>query len=238
MRTTRDASGRFPERPFYTERELDDMFEHIVTSFLRQRRNAIAFPLTTDDLTVLIEEDVSDLDLYADLSGYGSEVEGMTKFEPGSKPHVAIAAELSESSCRENRLRTTLAHEYGHVRLHADLYDLYALRRPLFDQRHEPVAIYCKRATILSAKQSDWMEWQAGYACGAILMPRSYVQRIVREQQETRHIFGAVRDTSSDGIALIKAVAESFRVSNDAARIRLLRLGVLGEPVAAGSLFG
>ena len=108
----------------------------------------------------------------------------MTKFDPGSKPRVAIAAALSEKSGRENRQRTTLAHEYGHVELHTYLYDLHPLSRPLLDRRHEPTAIYCKRTTILSAAKSDWMEWQAGYACGAVLMPRTYVQQVVGEYKE------------------------------------------------------
>jgi len=46
MRVTRDNTGRFPERPFYTERELDQLFERIVTEFLRRRRGAVGFPLT------------------------------------------------------------------------------------------------------------------------------------------------------------------------------------------------
>ena len=68
MRVTRDNTGRFPERPFYTERELDQLFERIVTEFLRRRRGAVGFPLTTNELSILVEEHVSDLDLYADLA--------------------------------------------------------------------------------------------------------------------------------------------------------------------------
>ena len=158
----------------------------------------MGFPLTTNELSILVEEHVSDLDLYADLSRFGVDVEGMTKFDPGSKPRVAIAAALSEKSGRENRQRTTLAHEYGHVELHTYLYDLHPLSRPLLDRRHEPTAIYCKRATILSAAKSDWMEWQAGYACGAVLMPRTYVQQVVGEYREASGVFGAVPPWCTD----------------------------------------
>src|SRR5436189_1695042 len=32
-------------------------------------------------------------------------------------------------------------------------------------------------------RQRDWMEWQAGYASGAVLMPKSYVTNAVAEVQ-------------------------------------------------------
>ena len=111
VRSIRDPSGRFPERPYYQERELDQMFEGIVVGFLQRRHGSARFPITTDELTILIEADVSDLDVYADLSAYGPDVEGVTEFVPGSKPRVAIAAALSETASRENRTRTTLAHD-------------------------------------------------------------------------------------------------------------------------------
>ena len=162
----------------------------------------------------------------------------MTEFNPGSKPRVAIAAALSEQGHRENRNRTTLAHEYGHVRLHAYLYDLYPVSRPLLRSPRKPNAIYCKRDTIIDAAKSDWMEWQAGYACGAILMPRKYVHRAVGQYQETHGVFGAVRAESGHGQALVSMTASAFQVSRDAARVRLSRLNVLGEPPAMASLFG
>ena len=238
VRSIRDPSGRFPERPYYQERELDQMFEGIVVGFLQRSHGSARFPITTDELTVLIEGDVSDLDQYADLSRYGPDVEGVTEFVPGSKPRVAIAAALSETGNRENRTRTTLAHEYGHVKLHAYLYELHSPPQLLHDPHRKPNAIYCKRETMITAAKSDWMEWQAGYACGAVLMPRSYVQRVVGEYQETHAIFGPVRPESAHGQALVDATARAFQVSRDAARVRLSRLDALGEPPAIGSLFG
>lgn len=238
MRSIRDTTGRFPERPFYEERELDQLFEGVVVAFLRHRRGAPTFPITTDELTVLIEGDVSDLDQYADLSPYGPDVEGVTEFIPGAKPRVAIAATLSEQGYRENRNRTTLAHEYGHVRLHAYLYDLHRPPRPLLGSARKPNAIYCKRDNIIEAARSDWMEWQAGYACGAILMPRTYVLRTVGEYQEAHGIFGPVRAESTHGQALVTGTASAFQVSREAARVRLSCLGVIGEPPVIASLFG
>jgi hypothetical protein len=115
MRYVRDQTGRFGERPHYEPKELDVMFERIVVEFLKGKKGKAEFPITTEDVTVLIERDTEDLDLYADLSAYGQGVEGVTEFAPGRKPRVRISASLGTSETQENRLRTTLTHEYGHV---------------------------------------------------------------------------------------------------------------------------
>jgi hypothetical protein len=51
------------------------------------------------------------------------EVFGYTQFERGKKPLVKLARELREQQHRNNRLRTTLTREYGHILLHAWLYE-------------------------------------------------------------------------------------------------------------------
>ena len=84
----RDNTGRFHLRPHYQPNELDLACERLVTKFLKDRKSLIDFPISTDDLTVLIEEYAKDLDSSCDLSSYGPEVEGVTLFQSGSKPKV------------------------------------------------------------------------------------------------------------------------------------------------------
>jgi hypothetical protein len=112
------ATNAFGRRPHYKPEELDRECEAIINGFLKGLYGEARYPVKTDDLTKLIERDAETLDLYADLSGYGMDVEAVTEFNPGRKPRVFIAAALSEPS-KENRLRTTLTHEYGHVHFHA-----------------------------------------------------------------------------------------------------------------------
>src|SRR5262245_21717505 len=95
MRWVTDRTGRFQRRPHYDQSELDDECDQVVSSFLQKRHGYIDVPIATDDLTVLIEESVGDLDMYADLSDEAGEVEGVTEFRPGNKPHVRISAALS-----------------------------------------------------------------------------------------------------------------------------------------------
>lgn len=186
---------------------------------------------------MLIERDTSDFDSYADLSQYGDEVEGVTEFQKTGKPAVKIAAGLASDNRRENRLRTTLAHEYGHVHFHAYLWQAEPPTPDLLRQNPNANKQICKRDGILNAAQSDWMEWQAGYVSGAILMPISRLRQIVSTYMESHCLFGVVGSRGTHGQALIERVQKEFQVSSDAARVRLLKLNILGTEDAGPSLF-
>jgi hypothetical protein len=232
-----DRTGRFQNRPHYEPVELDRDCEKVITDFLRGLHNEVRFPVVTDDLTKLIERDAQELDLYADLSAYGPEVEGVTEFVRGAKPKVAISAKLYENSRQENRLRTTLTHEFGHVRFHACLWEIEPPSRDLLKSNPNSAKIICKRDTILDTAQSDWMEWQAGYVCGAILMPKSVLVSRCREFVEAKGIFGALAQDSDPGREFVAKVMTDFQVSEHAARVRLLKLGLMVPGAPTPSLF-
>jgi hypothetical protein len=90
-----DRTGRFSQRPHYEPKELDRECENIIADFLKERHGATKYPVSTDDLTVLIERDTESLDQFVDLSSYGCNVEGLTHFQPGRKPCVRISASLA-----------------------------------------------------------------------------------------------------------------------------------------------
>jgi hypothetical protein len=231
MKWLRDVTGRFPQRPYYEQDELDHECEAIVTAFLKAKHGSIAYPIPTEDLVRLIQRETADLDLYADFPDAG--IEGQTDFIPGQKPRVRIAHALSEQSWRENRLRTTLTHEYGHVRFH-DLWPANQMALPLFEG---PSPIQCKRDLILDAGAVDWLEWQAGYASGAFLMPITVVKQIVGDIREEFHLYGAIPLNSRAGEKLILQLQRAFQVSEDAARVRLRQLGCLGTSPTPPTLF-
>lgn len=237
VRLVRDTTGRFSQRPHYEPQELDRECEQIITKFLKDKHGKVEFPVKTDDLTLLIERDTSDFDSFADLSLYGSEVEGVTEFQKSGKPAVKIAAGLANDTRRENRLRTTLTHEYGHVHFHAYLWQVEPPTPDLLRQNPNANKQICKRDGILNAAQSDWMEWQAGYVSGAILMPVSRLRQIVGTYLEANGLFGVVGARGAHGQALIEQVQKEFQVSVDAARVRLFKLNILGTEDAGPSLF-
>jgi hypothetical protein len=218
MREVPDNTGRFGRRPHYDAKELDRIFEKRLTEFFRGTHRKIPIPIPTDSLTLLIEQDTSDFDPGADLSRYGDGVEGVTEFPKSGKPRVRIASELAYDEVRENRYRTTLTHEYGHVYLHTYLFQMQESAK---DRQQ-----VCKRESITGARPTDWIEWQAGYACGAILMPASLVRQRVESFAKQRSLSGQPF-RGRPAVELVNSVKSDFQVSEAAARVRLSIMGFL-----------
>ena len=237
MKWVKDKTGRFAQRPHYLPEELDVECEELISTFLRERHGRAQYPVSTDDLTVLVETLVADLDLYADLSQEEGEVEGVTDFLPGRKPKVRISKRLSEDDRMANRLRTTLTHELGHVKFHAFMFEA-PKSGLLFEPATPNLTNKCKRDNMLEARQSNWMEWQAGFACGSFLMPGTVVGEIVREfVRGLKDPIAQLHLSSTEGQSLITTLTERFGVSRDAARVRLLQKGILTDSVFSATLF-
>lgn len=232
-----DKTGRFAERPHYSPEDLDRECERIVSAFLRKKRGAVSFPVATEDLEVLIEQEGASLDSCVDLSAFGEDVEGVTEFFPDQGPKVSISDKLATDDRRKNRLRTTLAHEFGHVHFHRHLWAEKFLSGRLFERKNLENKAICKRDTVLNANQYDWMEWQAGYVSGSVLMPLTHIRQLVSEYCESLGLHGAVYQGSQQGLALIAQVVDRFAVSEEAARIRLLKLNLLSTSDKQRSLF-
>ena len=206
---------------------MDSECENIISSFLIEKYGKVTYPISTNDLTILIEQKTSELDLYSDLSNEGNNVEGMTIFSRNTHPRVLISNFLSTSNSHTNRLRTTLAHEFGHVIFHNFI---WAFEQPsLFKPDSGNLTIKCNRDTILNARDVDWLEWQAGYASGAFLMPLSSIKEIVHQINNDTNTYGKVSAASDIGRKMITQVQSVFQVSEDAARVRLLKLDYIQE---------
>lgn len=243
MKWVADRTGRFAKRPHYDPTELDQECERIVCGFLLEKHKKVEFPITTSDLTILIETHVEDLDQGADLTDEEGEVEGLTEFTRGEKPTVRISSELIGNPNLENRLRTTLTHEFSHVIFHTFMFEIDSKPRSLFESADEtPTQLIhkCKRDSMLESSVLDWMEWQAGYGCGAFLMPITSLARVVKDFRQEHNIpFGALSLLSNEGQELIQTVVKAFHISRDAARVRLLQKRFLRDDGGynAGTLF-
>ena len=219
----RDPLGRPIPRLFFDDpKELDAECEDIIGDFMHRRSGGFRIPIPTDELTRLIEEEADDLDMYANLP---DGVEGLTDFFLDRRPKVRITADLSAPR-REHRLRTTLAHEYGHVRFHAPLWRKDGAGT---QQGVQAPSWTCARTTIVDAPENDWMEWQAGYVCGALLMPRSEIWEFASLYAMVRGLRMPIVASSDAGSELIGFAGRKFDVSRLAARIRMLKLGLLAD---------
>lgn len=223
VRWTSDPTERFPKRPYYEIDELEHECDALIAAFFRARHTPVTYPISTNDLTLLVESEANSLDLYAELD---EDVDGQTDFSLNSKPVVQIAKALSEQAYRENRLRTTLTHELAHIRFHAPLFVAKAMQPRLFDDDFN-VATRCHRNTIIGASTADWLEWQAGYSSAAMLMPRHQVSVLVQEVIVEMDLPNPIAIGSVAGIHLMTKIRRAFLVSQEAAQVRLCQLGHL-----------
>lgn len=237
VRMIRDNTGRFAERPFYEARDLDSECEGLIHNLLTKRHGKVEYPVATDDLTVLIEMHEAELDPYADLSSYGDDVEGVTEFFADKPTRVSISERISCDERRENRFRTTLTHEFGHVKFHGPLWAQKFATGDLLEQGANANKAISRRDNILNAPQSDWMEWQAGYVSGALLMPATALRRLVSEYCRPRELHGNISVSSEHSVRLIEMVMARFAVSEEAARVRLLKLNLVTAAPREPSLF-
>lgn len=237
MRFANDNTGRFDLRPFYEDAELDSECENIITSFIKRKHGEVTFPIPTDTLTALIECDVEELNLYADLTNEGIDVHGVTDFTPGKKPIVRIEKTLLDDST-EHRLRTTLSHEYGHVHFHTWLFDRKAQNLDLFSDEVAKQTHKCHRDTIVGASQVDWMEWQAGYVFLAFLMPVTHLHKVVTDFHERHDIPGPLTVGTVPASNLKRVVSKIYHVSDIAAHYWLLKRGYLTMDAAAPRIIG
>lgn len=238
MNWVKDTTGRFLRRPYFSPQEMEAQCERLIVDHLTKRHGEVAFPVTTDDLTILIETMVDDLDLFADLSREGQDVEGVTEFFPDALPKIRVERTLSMNPRMVNRLRTTLTHELGHVVFHRMMFEGPRSGSLFDDDPPAESSNKCKRDNMLEAPQTDWMEWQAGFACGALLMPQAALSAAIRRVGDERQLpVGKFSATSEHGLALISAIATHFSVSREAARVRLHQRNVLVGSAHTGALF-
>ncbi len=222
MKFLRDPLGRPIKRLYLKTEELDERRERIIRDFMKSRSGGFRLPIPTDEIIRMIEAEADDLDMYADLP---EGLDGFTEFFVDRKPRVQISERLSDPRY-ENRLRTTLGHEYGHVWFHAPL---WRESGRVSDRRPAERSWRCERDTIVTASENDWMEWQAAYISGALLMPRTNVIVLTNQVAES---YGGAAPVALDAPAardLIQQFRIRFRVSEQAAQVRLSRLGLLTE---------
>jgi Zn-dependent peptidase ImmA (M78 family) len=227
-----DVVGGLPWRPYKSEDEIDTECECLLRQFLAlPLLTPTPLPITTDLLTVMIEEHAQQLDLYADLR---ENIEGLTTISSTTRPTVRINRQLSANPARVNRLRSTLAHELYHVVFHAPYYQEQCKQGDLFT--NSAPQITCSRDTILRPKKVDWREWQAAYGAGALLMPRTALRKMILAHSDA---FGLppYTEASQGAEAIITLIATNFAVSREAAAVRLRQKEVL-QAEADGPQFG
>ncbi len=239
MKSYRGPDGS--ERVWYEDAEIDRMMDG-------ELRKAGLLPTAAApaiDIEKFVERHLrAVLDQYADLD---ESTLGITEFFVGGSPKISINRVLTGSALDEDesppgvlgRWRATLAHEASHVLLHRFLYEFAANNLSLFGTASEtqPATKRLQRYLKRNASYrtvSDWREVQANKGMAALLMPRQLFLEVTRSEIAAAYpTRNQIPPGGEDTVAA--ALATKFKVSRQAARIRLETLAVL-SPAGQGQL--
>lgn len=232
MKTIRGRDGR--ERLWFEDGEIDRLME-------AELRKASLLPSVASpavDLDRFIEKHLkAHLDTYAELE---ATTLGLTEFFEGRPPKVSINRTLTGSALDEDetepgklgRYRATLAHEAAHVLLHRSLFEFAVGNLDLFGgpRSQEQAAGKLQRCLKRDASYGpvgDWREFQANEGMAGLLMPRSVFLVVAREVIE-RTFAGKSAVPKGEEWRAARPLAEAFKVSKQAATIRLSTLTLVG----------
>ena len=185
-----------------------------------------------------------DLDLVL-LRGIGTEADytdlpdgilGRTCFSPDGSVRIEISRALSDRAEKDpverRRLRTTLAHESGHVACHRCLYvrdvdtlSLFPTSRAQLGQ--PPAPIMCREEAIRhSTYRGQWWEYQANQCMACLLLPQKLVAESVSRLLGI-HGLQSFGEGVQQGLgeALLEKVSNEYDVSLTATLYRLQALG-------------
>jgi hypothetical protein len=175
----------------------------------------------------------------ADYVDLPTNILGRTIFEADGSVRIEISRALSDEAeidcIARRRLRTTLAHECGHVVCHRSLFieDTESLSLfpapPTSTHSATRQPMMCRSEGIGGAGyRGEWWEFQANRCMAALLLPR----RMVGDSVRRRLADGGFR-TAEDcirrgsGQRLVEELADEYDVSPTATLYRLQQLGFI-----------
>jgi hypothetical protein len=223
--------------PILNKQEIDVIGEKLVRDFCPE---AMETPMEID-IDSFIERYLGMTQDFQYLSHCGVYL-GMTVFNDTSKIPVynpnKRCAEYASAKARtviidsslldegqEHRYRFTMGHEGGHDIFHSRYFGYDPNQLSFFDRGETPM-IQCRtdiqsenRKPVEQWNDRDRMEWQANRLSSALLMPKSMVFKLIERLPSMEKL---LRD-----VTYIMKVSKTFNVSSEAAKYRLLELGIV-----------
>ena len=230
--------------PILSNREIDRIAEHVLADYdpdLLTNPQPIPIDLIMESYFGLVFD-------YLYLSHAGH-ILGVTVFKDGTvslifdperqqaeehwarRGDILIDSRLLESS-NIRRKRATMAHECGHWLFHQEYY-----RRSEGDAIAASMVVDKKsdiedRNGNYLVEDRDWLEHQANYFSGAILMPESMFRKAASSPEVQRmvwlqHARSCVEDRDETAA---RCLANIFCVSFEASRLRMQQLGITMGP--------
>jgi Zn-dependent peptidase ImmA (M78 family) len=131
---------------------------------------------------------------------------------------------------QKQRYRYTMGHEGSHDIFHSGYYSYDPDQLTFFDKSNAAPMVQCRQKPFNSSMKTskqwsdvEWMEWQANFLSSVLLMPAQAVRLVAAGNKHT-----TAHERSH---AMIKAVAKTFDVSQEAAMYRLKELRCLNSGI-------
>lgn len=213
------SAGPFPERPYFTDNEIETICveELMAVDLLPGRPEPVRIERFIEKRFGVCEE-------YEDL---GDGILGMTQFGPKGVQRIIIARSLEEEGTEvaARQIRTTLAHEAGHGLLHAAMFSDNTQQK-LFGDLRDPGTpkVLCRTIAMESGirqYKGEWWEFQANRVIGGLLMPRDLVISVLKKYLVLNGSLGTLSVNRFAQEEASKVLAEVFNVNPAVSRIRL-----------------
>lgn len=225
MNVRRDRQSPWGVRLYFESAEFDVMMHDLT---LRAEPGVFVAGQGIDVERVLRKA----LYLEADFVDLPEGLLGRTLFHGDGRAQIEVSRALADAAetdrLARRRLRTTLAHECGHVACHVQLFLGDTETLGLFPPSQAPAkpAILCRESSVDTQYNGEWWEFQANQCMAALLLPK---RLFIRELETT---LAACRSPSfveaikqGQDETILRALADTFDVSWQSVLLRLQELG-------------
>lgn len=232
MRSWPDPKSPWKKQVRFEEKEFEAMMDE-----LRERSGQLMHaPGTGIDVDSVM---LRGLGVEADYLDLPTGMMGRTRFMANGSVVVEVTRELSELALRDTtarrRLRSTLAHECGHIACHRGLHlrddETLALFPADGASSVERVSIMCRQEVAdVPGYRGEWWEHQANRCMAELLLPRRGFSEVVRRSiaESGFESFDQVL-RGGRGEALARRLSDEFDVSLQMTLFRLQALGFVPQ---------
>ena len=227
MKTRKDLASPWGVRLYFEEPEFEAMMAEIL---FKAGSEAFREGHGVDVDRVLFKV----YGLEADYVDLPDGVLGRTLFRRDGSAQIEISRKLADvaeaDQLARRRLRTTLAHEGGHIACHRQLFVCDTDALSLFgDEPTEPEkpAILCRESSLAAVGyQGEWWEFQANQCMASLLLPKHL---LIPRTTHLLEVFGVsdFAQAQQKGMdeEFIRSLSTTFDVSWQAVLFRLQDLG-------------
>ena len=227
MKRLKTKDGPFSERPYYERRVV----EKIAIDSLR---SVSLLPTAPGPIRIdrFLEKRFRVCPVYEDLP---AGLLGYTEFGPQGPREVFVSRSLAESDTlpAARLVRSTLAHECGHMLLHSHLFAAQNRPRPTsFLEKQYDVTeskILCREESVSTIKEDKqnrrydgrWWEYQANMMIGALLLPSHLVAQSLEPICAKKGLLGLQELPEGRKEEASELLSETFDVNLIVATIRI-----------------